>query len=147
MAIINKKEPLILFLGDIFFLYVSLFWMLYLSYLRLPEESLVIEHITAFSFIFAIWLLVFFIAGLYEKHTVLFKSKLPNVILNAQIVNTAIAVFFFYLIPYFGITPKTNLFIYLIVSFSLILSWRIYIYPKLGSEKKEKAIIIGHGQS
>ena len=145
MAIQSKKESIILFLGDVFFLYFSLFMMLYLSYLRLPEMFLLIDHVSAFSIIIALWILVFFIAGLYEKHTVIFKDKLPNIILNAQLINTSLAVLFFYLIPYFGITPKTNLFIYLIISFSLMLAWRIYGYPKLGKGKKENAIIIGQG--
>jgi exopolysaccharide biosynthesis polyprenyl glycosylphosphotransferase len=145
MAIQSKKESIILFLGDVFLLYLSLFLMLYLSYLGLPKAWLVADHINAFSIIIALWILVFFIAGLYEKHTVIFKGKLPNIILNAQLINTALAVLFFYLIPYFGITPKTNLFIYLIISFGLILAWRIYGYPRLGTRKREKAIIIGNG--
>ncbi|PIP86282.1 hypothetical protein COV42_00090 [Candidatus Campbellbacteria bacterium CG11_big_fil_rev_8_21_14_0_20_44_21] len=146
MNIKNNKEPLILFLGDLFFLYVALFLMLIFSYSGLPSGQLLSQHIGAFTFIFIIWLLVFFVAGLYEKHTLLFKNKLPNTILNAQLTNIAIAILFFYLLPVFGITPKTNLFIYLILSFALMLSWRIYGYPAIGFGKKEKALIIGGGK-
>ena len=108
--------------------------------------ALIGEHLRAFSIIFIVWIIVFFIAGLYEKHTVLFKNRLPNIIFNAQVVNTFIAVLFFYLIPYLGITPKTNLFIYLIISFVLMLVWRIYGYQFISSPKKEKALIIGSGE-
>ena len=61
--------------------------------------------------------LYFFLAGLYEKHTLVFKTKLPSVILNTFIVNSLIAALFFYLVPSFGIAPKTNLlFIFLFPS-------------------------------
>lgn len=119
--------------------------MLFISYLGMPGKNLIYNHLGAFSILFAVWILVFFIAGLYEKHTILFKRKVSGIVLNAQIVNAFIAVLFFYFIPYFGITPKTNLFIYLIISFILILSWRLYIFPFLGVKKKEQALIIGSG--
>jgi len=146
MNIQSKKEPIVLLLGDIFFLYISLVLMLILNYSGLPDRYFIIEHFRAFSFVFIIWIFVFFVAGLYEKHTVLFKNKLPSIILNAQLVNSSVAVLFFYLIPFFSITPKTNLFIYLIISFILMLSWRIYGYSNIGVGKKEKALIIGSGQ-
>ena len=142
MAIQSKKEAIILFLGDVFLLYLSLFTMLLISYLGFPEEAHLDEHIIAFSIIFIIWITIFFIAGLYEKHTILFKNRLPNIILNTQVINTFIAVLFFYLIPYFAITPKTNLFIYLILSFGLILIWRIYGSAFIGDKVKGAALII-----
>ena len=88
----------------------------------------------------------FFIAGLYEKHTLILKSRLPAIILNTQIINSVIAVLFFYFIPYFGITPKTNLFLYLLISFAFILGWRILGVPVLGFRKRQKAILIGAGE-
>jgi len=142
MATQSKKEAIILFLGDIFFLYLSLFVMLFISYLEFPSEKLLSQHLSAFSILFIAWIMVFFIAGLYEKHTIFFKNRLPNIILNAQVVNTLLAVLFFYFIPYFGITPKTNLFIYLIISFGLMLLWRIYGHSVLGNKKREPALII-----
>src|SRR3990167_6805321 len=53
---------------------------------------------------------------------------------------------FFFFMPYFGITPKTNLFIYLFVSFALVLLWRLYLVPSLGFRKRENAILIGSGE-
>lgn len=96
-----------------------------------------------FSILFAIWILVFFIAGLYEKHTLILKSRLPSRILNATVTNSVISVVFFYLIPVFGITPKTTLFLYLIVSFCLIVLWRLFIVPKIGMRGRANAILVG----
>jgi lipopolysaccharide/colanic/teichoic acid biosynthesis glycosyltransferase len=145
MSFSGKKESLFLFLGDLVCLVVSLWLMLLVRFRSSPSESEFLDHLGPFSILFIVWLLVFFIAGLYEKHTLLFQNKLPTTILNAQVVNIFIAVLFFYLIPYFGITPKTNLFIYLIISSALIITWRIWGQRVFGRKAKQNAILIGSG--
>jgi lipopolysaccharide/colanic/teichoic acid biosynthesis glycosyltransferase len=65
--------------------------------------------------------------------------------LNTQIVNSGIAVLFFYFIPYLTITPKIVLFIFLILSFALILIWRVKLSTHFGFRKKQRAILIGEG--
>ena len=146
MKILDKKEPILLFLGDILIFTLALWLSLSIRNLGFPSLDEFYNHLTPFSFIFLTWLFSFFIAGLYEKHTVMLKSKLPSVILNTQIFNSIIAALFFYLIPYFGIAPKTMLFIYLFVSFCLILAWRIYGESLFGIKEREKAILIGSGE-
>lgn len=141
----SKKEAIILLLGDIFIFIVSLWAMLYIKSGSLPTSEEFYLHFEPFSILFIVWIIVFFIAGLYEKHTTILKNKLPTVIFNTQIANIIIAITFFYLIPYFGITPKTNLFIYLVISMLLILIWRLNGYKLFGSKKKQKAFLIGSG--
>ncbi len=145
MRFSGKKETLRLFIGDIALFLVSLWVMLFLRYRRVPDLETSVEHLIPFSILFIVWILVFFISGLYEKHTLIIKHKLPTVILNAQIANIIIAVFFFYFVPYFEIAPKTNLFIYLIVSFLFIFVWRTYGYSFFEFGKKQSAILIGSG--
>jgi len=55
-------------------------------------------------------------------------------------------VVFFYLIPSFGITPKTILFIYLLVSFLSILSWRLYGINFFSRRERQPALLIGSGE-
>ena len=137
---------LTIFLGDLLFLYVALWATLALRYLEIPSAELYVAHVTPFSYLFIAWIVVFYIASLYEPHTVVFKSKIPAIILNVQVVNSLIAVLFFYLIPALGITPKTTLFLYLIVSFIFISVWRIFGVQFLGLRKKEHAVLIGSGE-
>ncbi len=146
MTISGKREALTLFLGDIMAFVAALWLTLFLRYREIPSGELFQSHLIPFSFIFLIWVLTFFIAGLYEKHTTLMKSRLPLILLNAQIVNSVVAVVFFYLIPYFGINPKTNLFIYIIISSSFILIWRSYVTSALGFKNRERAILVGEGE-
>src|SRR3989344_330105 len=117
MSSINKIEPLILLLGDLILFYAALWSALFLRHFEVPDSDLLVRHAIPFSYLFGAWVVVFFIAGLYEKHTTLFKSRLPSILSNAQLANSVIAVIFFYFLPYFGINPKTNLFIYLVLSF------------------------------
>ncbi|MFH0804131.1 MAG: sugar transferase [Candidatus Zambryskibacteria bacterium] len=146
MTISGKKETIALFLGDVVLLYLSLWFALSLREWGIPSGYSWGLHFWPFSIIMAVWILVFFISGLYEKHTLILKSRLPSTVFNAQIANSFIAVLFFYFIPYFGITPKTNLFIYLIISFVLILLWRIYGDRFLHPLVKQKGVIVGSGE-
>lgn len=145
MGLFNKKEPLVLLVGDLFFFLVSLWLTLLLRNVEPPTQELFFDHLVPFSLLFVAGVAVFYIAGLYERHTVILKSKLPSILGTAQITNSGLAVFLFYFIPLFGITPKTVLFIYLFISFTLILFWRTYGYFALRQRPKENAIIIGAG--
>jgi len=146
MVIVNKKEPFILFIGDVLILVFSLWLVLFLRYFEIPTLETWVNHIQPFSIIFVFWLLIFYIAGLYEKHTLILKKSLPNILLNTQLVNSVIAIIFFYFIPYFDITPKTILFIYLLTSLGLILLWRLKIFSYFGSKTKQSAILIASGE-
>ncbi len=145
MTSLSKKEAVILFCGDIFFFIFSLWIALYVRYAEVPTQATFFLHLAPFSILFIVWVLVYFIAGLYEKHTLILKSKLPSVIFNAQVVNSLFAIVFFYIIPVFGIAPKTILFIYLIVSFVCILLWRLYGINFLGARERQPALLIGSG--
>lgn len=145
MTVSRKKEAFLLFVGDILFFLLSLWLMLVVRYQEVPSFELWYNHLVPFSFLFIVWIATFFIAGLYEKHTLILRSKIPGTLLRTQLINSVIAVLFFYFIPYFGITPKTNLFIYLIISFLLVLTWRIYGEHMFKVRRRQNAILIGSG--
>lgn len=142
---LHRKEPMVLLLGDAAAFIAALWLSLFLRNLEAPSFEFFMTHMAPFGILFAVWILVFYIAGLYEKHTVILKSRLPSTLARTQLVNSAIAAGFFYFIPYFGITPKTILFIHLLISFVLILSWRTYGYFFLAKRKPNNAVLIGSG--
>ena len=142
----GKREWGTLLLGDLALLFSSLWLTLLVRSGALPLREAFANHLAPLAIIWGIWILIFFIAGLYEKHTLILRSRLPQILLQAQLVNSAVAVIFFYLIPYFGITPKTTLFIHLVISFSLLLIWRLYGYAFIIKRPKQNAILIGSGE-
>jgi exopolysaccharide biosynthesis polyprenyl glycosylphosphotransferase len=143
--IVNRSEAFILFLGDVLVLYFSLWVTLFLRRFEIPDVSALVSHLQPFTILFVLWVLVFFIAGLYDKHTTFLKKRIPSIILNAQVVNIILGIFFFYFIPYFGITPKTTLFIFLMVSFAFIVIWRRNSLLFFESPERQAAILIGSG--
>jgi exopolysaccharide biosynthesis polyprenyl glycosylphosphotransferase len=145
MIISNKKETLLLFVGDCVFYFVSLWLALFVRFGTPPTISLYSVHIVPFSILFIVWLLVYYIAGLYDKHTLIITSQLPTVIFNAQIANSISAVVFFYAFPDFGITPKTILFLFIVISFVLCVLWRLYGVSVLSNQTKERALLVGSG--
>jgi len=145
MKMINRTEPWFLFLGDILVLTFSLWLSLFIRFNQIPAWTYFTELLFPFGILFLFWLTVFFIAGLYEKHTSLFKSRLPARIFNTQVFNSFLAVVFFYFVPYFGVTPKTILFIYIILSLGLVLLWRLYGQNLFGAKAKESALILASG--
>lgn len=145
MKVINTKEPVILFLGDLTVLFGSLWITLCLRYLSVPSIDLWNLNFIPFLSVFILWIVVFYIAGLYEKHTTILRNNIPSILFNAHIVSGLIATSFFYLIPFFSITPKTILFIFIAVSFFILYLFRVFVYPKLFNFKKQKAILIGEG--
>jgi exopolysaccharide biosynthesis polyprenyl glycosylphosphotransferase len=142
MNSIQRKDYILLFLGDIFVLILSLILALTVRYRSLPSMESFELHIAPFSILFMAFFLVYFIAGLYEKHTSIFKNRLPFILLNVQLVNTIVGISFFYFIPNFSIAPKTVLFLFLILSLVLMYAWRIFFILKFRSQKKQKAILI-----
>lgn len=145
MIVINKKEPILLVLGDIIVLIASLFITLYLRYGKLPSEDLIQIHATAFAIIFIYSIISFYISGLYGRMISLSRSSVPWTIIKTQFVNGIIAILLFYFIPAFIVTPKITLFIYLALSVALMLLWRLSTHPLLALQKKIPAIVIGGG--
>jgi lipopolysaccharide/colanic/teichoic acid biosynthesis glycosyltransferase len=141
-----RPRTFILFAGDLFFFIFALWVSLYLRAFDVPSRELFLQHLAPFSLLFVVWVVVFFIAGLYESRSIILARRaLSATLLSAQVFNIAIAALFFFFVPIFGIAPKTVLLIYLVVSFLLVLLWRAFIFPHLG-QQPEAAIVVGAGQ-
>jgi lipopolysaccharide/colanic/teichoic acid biosynthesis glycosyltransferase len=140
----RTRELSLLILGDIVCFVVSLWITLLVRYLHFPTVQLLNEHLGPFLVLSGVWLFIFYVAGLYDKHTVFLKGVLFSRILNTQLVNILIAALLFIIIP-FSIAPKTNLLIYLVISIALIAVWRLKLYDYLSPKHKHKAILIASG--
>ncbi|RJQ35855.1 hypothetical protein C4568_00050 [Candidatus Parcubacteria bacterium] len=145
MNLVPKREYAVLLLGDVVVFLLSLWITLALRYFEAPSLELLKTFLTPFSFLFFVWIVVFFLAGLYSRHTRLFRSRLLTTIVSTQLLNVIIAALFFFLVSAFGIAPKTILFLYLIISSGLIIVWRTIIFPRLPTGPKLKGVLIASG--
>jgi len=138
------RELLMLIVGDIVCFVVSLYFMLSIRYFAIPSGDLLSTHAGPFFMLTGIWLFIFYIAGLYDKHTVFLKSLLFSRILNTQFVNMLIGALLFFILP-LGIAPKINLVIYFIISVLLITLWRLKLFNYFSPKNRHKAILIADG--
>jgi len=145
MTLVPKREYITLLVGDIVVLAASLWLTLALRSFSIPSFSVLQTHLVPFSILFGAWIAVFFIAGLYGKHTRLFRTKLLSTILYTQTINMVIAALFFFLIPVFGLAPKTILILYLAVSFPMIFFWRVALFPRVRTTRRLKGVLLASG--
>ncbi|MEK7546564.1 MAG: sugar transferase [Patescibacteria group bacterium] len=137
-----------LIVGDFLVLYLSLFAALVVRYGGNFYERFVSEHFVPFSIIFVIWLIVFYVSGLYDSRRLRNNMDFLKTLWLAIGVNAVMAMLFFYLIPYFVITPKTNLFVFIIIFAALEITWR-RSFNKFTAQfqAKTKLAIVGSGQA
>ncbi|MBI2409459.1 sugar transferase [Candidatus Kaiserbacteria bacterium] len=141
----DRRETAILLIGDFIILVASLWVALFLRNLAFPSLSYFETNIIPFLPMFVLSLVVFYIAGLYEKQTRPIRSVMGIRILGAQAATVAITAILFFVLP-LSIEPKTILVLYLVVSVVAESAWRFYqMKRELGKEKRESALLIGSG--
>lgn len=134
---------LFLLIGDVGVLYIALWATLLVRYLEIPSAALYAKHVVPFTTIFVIWVLVFYISDLYGRAFRLQSNRLLDLLFKAQAVNSIIAALFFYLLPYYGITPKTVLAVFVVVAFLFLAGWRMMVRSFLGAGNRDRVILIG----
>ncbi len=141
------KKPILL-LGDILALYISLFLAILIRYgQRIDFKFQLGFNLIPFTLVFIVWLIIFYITNLYEisftKNNVNFFSALFYTLIASSVVSLAL----FYFIPYFGITPKTNLLIFSAFVTAIMFVWRFY-FNKLSAKSghHNDTLIIGFNE-
>lgn len=124
MKLTQRSKIILLALGDIFALYASLFLALFIRYQTSWRAEFLDYHVWPFTLIFGAWIVVFYVAGLYDLRKLRNNLEFVKNLALTLTANAGIAILFFYLIPIFGITPKTNLFIFIGIFAIVALFWR-----------------------
>ncbi len=132
MKIPNPFKITILVIGDIIVLYAALLATLLIRYGLDFNEQFTSQHAGPFSLIFIIWILVFYIAGLYDLRRLRNNLDFLQTLSTTLAVNAFITIALFYLVPALGITPKTNLFIFIAI-FALAESWWRHAFNRRAS--------------
>ncbi len=127
----RRLKIFLLIISDIFILYAALGLTLFIRYSVIERDTSMFYnfiplHLTPFTIIFVFWLIVFWASGLYDITKLRNEEAFYKTFLIAFGVNAAIAAVFFYLVPYFIIAPKTNLFIDLALTLALLYFGRQY---------------------
>jgi lipopolysaccharide/colanic/teichoic acid biosynthesis glycosyltransferase len=149
MRSVYRYESASMALGDIAIFVVSLWLSLWLRYLHFTSTALFKAHLYAFVPVFVLWICLYVLGGLYDRHLRFARSKLFGKLWMAQTINVIVAFLYFYLLKTSsianGLTPKTILLLYLIISGILITFWRVYLYSKITELRPLRVLLAGHG--
>ena len=120
----KKIYGVILLSGDLIVFYLGLFLTLILRYRGLFDGNIWNIHNRPFLYVHILWILVFYIAGLYDFKTFASRKIIYEKIVWTMAVAAILAMLIFYLAPAFKITPKTNLLLDVIFVTFLLGLWR-----------------------
>jgi exopolysaccharide biosynthesis polyprenyl glycosylphosphotransferase len=139
-----KAKQTLLLLVDVVLLYATLFLVLFVRYGQI-NSHLINAHIGPFSVVFGLWLVIFYVVGLYDIRSLKKGYEIFQQLFLAILIGTAIAITMFYLVPSFRISPKTSLALFA-AFFGIIESgWR-YLFGAWSSKSRRNVLIIGSGK-
>lgn len=136
----------LLFLGDIAALYAALLLALALRYGSNFYAEFLDAHFAPFTVIFILWLVVFYIAGLYDLRRLRNNLDFLKTLALSLVTNAILATLLFYLIPSFGIAPKTNLIVFLVIFAIVEVYWRrLWNRVTTQGDAPNRILLIGNG--
>lgn len=142
----HKLKVFLFFIADVAALYVALFiTLLVRSGTDFYTEFASIDA-APFAIVFALWIIVFYIAGLYDLRRLRNNLDFIKTLFLCLGVNAAIAILLFYLIPAFGIAPKTILAIFIVVFAIIEIFWRRFLNRMMAfGDAPNRMLVISDG--
>lgn len=142
----RTPKQLLLAVGDIAALYAALFLTIRARYGADFDVSL-LEHLFPMSVIFVVWLALFYIAGLYDLTRLRNNIEFIKTLWLTLAINGVIAALLFYLVPFFGITPRRNLFLLLIIFTIIETIWRRAANRTLAAQHAMHGVVLGDSET
>lgn len=137
------KRKILLLLGDMAVLLASFYLTMIIGYWGSFDAHNFATHIFPFSLLYLAWLVILYIFNLYDYGSI--KPTIGNIrnISVSLIVSAAIGFIFFYSFPIFGISPKTNLVINILVFGLLFIGWRRMFFSIFSKKFRKDVLILG----
>jgi len=146
MKKIIQKRRAILFLGDLILFFVSLIIALLIGFGKNFSWHIYFIHLIPFSIILLLWIVIFIFFGLYELENLNRTLNVLYRIFSSMAMAAILAVIFFYLFSSFGITPKTNLLIFVLIFGSFLFLWRKVFIKIFATHFLKRVAIVGTGR-
>lgn len=140
----QRLKRTILMAGDLLLLELCVALTLLVRYGTLQNWP---THVVPFTIVALVWCVGFYIAGLYDLALGQDTLRLFRAYLEGMIANLGLALGFFYLIPIFGIAPRTNLVLYFVIALLVGYAWRLIFHRFIvGSFERERVLFVGSAQ-
>ncbi len=145
----RAKVPLLYF-GDVIIFYAALMLTLFIRYGGIDVSGVAFDtHVEPFSVALILWLLVFYIGGLYERQ-IFNRDALIRRFFSLVGIGGIILILLFYFVPNFGIAPKANLFLFIGIFAAAGYAWRSSFNTLLRERAgnfKNRVLLIGDSES
>ena len=123
-----QQQRSMLFLGDIICLALGFVAMTLIRFNIHTEHMVVVHQAILFVWLFALWLIVFFIFDLYNLRRINPNPLNIGLLIASMLVNVLLGITFFYFFSGTGIAPKTNLLLVAVFCLALLIVWRRLFY-------------------
>ena len=138
-----RARQYVLALGDLCMCAAALACMIAIRFGTRWDTRIVAQHVAAFSLIFPLWLIVFFVFNLYTLQLINPTPRTIGQMAAAVTTAVALSVLIFYAHPAFGILPKANLLLVGAFAFVGIVTWRRCFYMLTASAFVRSIALIG----
>lgn len=142
--LIDRFKKFLLVGGDILVLYLALYATLVLRFQSAPGDREWDLHLLPFSLLFALWLVIFYINGLYDiavsKNDFTFYNKILTTILVSY--GLAAAYFYFLTDKLFNIKPQIVFFIFLGVFMVFYSLWRYWYNSFIVRDRLARNVLV-----
>lgn len=125
-----RGQKLILLSGDVILMYVSLFLVLMVRFGEDFNEGVVYQHLPAFTFLYLIWFVIFYVFDAYELSSRVSLKRVSQFSV-ALVVAFLVGVLYFYTISFSSISPKVILLFHVLVFGVLSLIWRRVFFSNM----------------
>jgi exopolysaccharide biosynthesis polyprenyl glycosylphosphotransferase len=139
----NRAKTILLLLLDTLILVLSLTIVVTIRRSDIPPSEYLMMHYHLFSFIFPLWLLMYFIEGLYTLKTYN-PANLPVSLIRGTIFSVIISILGIYMLPHHleKITPKTNLILIALLATPMLYFWRRWFFNYFAHQRRLRGTIL-----
>lgn len=139
------KNKVLLLIGDVFFLYLSLFFVLLIRYRGIPQSPSLKDFFLYFSWLFLLWL---FFLWMFDFYSLKLRAgsleffRFLSIFIFLCLLSGAL---YFYLQPNLPVSPKAIFILDIVIFFLFFVGWRYFfdfVFQK--RTKKEKVLILGN---
>lgn len=137
----NRAKTILLILVDALILFIAMAAVIVIRKSGNPSLAYLERHFSLFTILFPMWILMYFIEGLYTLKTYN-PANLPISILRGTLLSLAVSVIVIYIIPPKLLTPKTNLVLIATVAIPLLFAWRRFFFNYFGAASRLRSTVV-----
>ncbi len=142
MRFLYRFKQIILISGDLICFVLAFFLSLCIRELHIPSFAEISDKLPLMLVVFALWIMVHYMTGLYDLIYLNNDKKLFRRILETAGVSLIVAFLFFYILPSKDVQPKTILGLTVILSYTFIGLTRLFSHSIVGVKQLQTRLLL-----